>query len=573
MKKFLYILLGTCVFILQPLSSLAFYDDVPTTHPYYKPIKTLQEQGLLPEEANNKFRPDDLLRKTELYKFLLTYGKAEISSVTDLPYADTNNTADYAPYIQTALNLNILIPIGQNQPFNPALAPAKRQVLNTMFSTLGIGTNYFFDRTNFIFTDVNPESDLAPLAQKTAEIGIFDTEDPSKFSAARRLTRGEAADYLYKINQYSPQTALNPPVQPLPTQRKSDITEDNPELSTFVDVWDTLQNDFLYKEQLDNDKMLYGAIQGLLTNINDIYTVFQEPAEAEAFLNELSGDFEGIGIIIELIDGKITIISPLTGSPAEKMGLKPNDVITKINDENIVGKSLDYVAAKIRGPSGSQVKIAVLRSGKTLEFIVDRDFILISTVNHKVIEENNKQIGYLQITTFGEDTDDEFAQAVDQLTQEDLDGIILDLRNNPGGYMTKAIEIIGYFTQEAKKAVILEFNDGSKDSYLSKANGKLAGYETVILINEGSASASEILAGALQDYKTGKLIGTKSFGKGRVQQLNQYDDNSIFKYTVSKWLTPLGRDINEVGLAPDKIVERGTGTTDLQLNTALAEFN
>lgn len=578
MRKFLpQIILTFTLLIAQSISVLAFYEDVPQEHEYYDSIKTLYDLGRLPEEPQNLFRPNDLLKKAELYKFIIAFAQTDLSSEIALPFIDTVNSTDYASYLQTALDLGILEAIGVNPEFFPDQTVAKHSALSKMFKILGVGTSFFFDKENFTFNDLNPNSATAVVAAKAFDLGIVEKDKPERFKMAKRIKRSEAADYLYKIYKYSPgspqlrTTTINVTLNNSGTI-DSDITE-NQTFATFLDIWESIQDKYLYKDQLDNDQLLYGAIKGMVDQLDDEYTVFQEPEKAISLINSLSGDYEGIGIIIEIIDSNITIISPFKDSPAEEVGLKANDIIIKVDGESIVGASLDAVSGKIKGPAGSTVKITILRDNQEKTFTVKREFILISTVTNEVLYSSGKPIGYISILSFNDDTYEELVNAATELLTQNPDGLIIDLRNNPGGYLDVAVNMLGLFTKDSKTAVTLQYGDGSEEVYKTNGNGLLADYEMVVLVNEGSASASEIMAGALQDYGTAKLIGTQTFGKGSVQELKQYDDNSLFKYTISKWLTPNGREINGVGLTPDKIVESQNGDTDdEQLNAALAEF-
>lgn len=576
-KFFQQIILTFALLIAQSISAFAFYEDVPEDHEYYNSIKTLYDIGRLPEEPQNLFRPDDLLKKAELYKFVIAFAQTDLSAEIALPFIDTTNDADYVAYIQTALDLGILEPIGINPEFFPDQTVAKHSTLSKMFKILGVGTSFFFDKKAFTFSDLNPNSQTAVIAAKALDLGIVEKDKPEKFKMAKRIKRSEAADYLYRIYKYSPSiTQIRPATITITLDNSSGIDSDitqNKTFATFLDIWESIQDKYLYKDQLDNDQLLYGAIQGMVGQLDDEYTVFQEPEKALTLINSLSGDYEGIGIIIEIINNNITIISPFKDSPAQKVGLKANDIIIKVDGESVVGASLDAVSGKIKGPAESSVKITVLRENQEKTFTVKREFILISTVTGEILYSGGKPIGYISILSFNEDTYEELANAANELLKDKPNGFIIDLRNNPGGYLDVAVNMLGLFTKDSKTAVTLKYGDGSEDIYKTNGNGLLADYEMVVLVNEGSASASEIMAGALQDYGTAKLIGTKTFGKGSVQELKQYDDNSLFKYTISKWLTPNGQEINGIGLTPDKIVESQNGDTDdEQLNAALAEF-
>lgn len=548
--------------LLFATQASAFYNDVPETYKYYESIKTLYDLGKLPDSEN--FEPDKYLKKQDLYQFILTYGESKITLAVALPYSDIDNNSPYAPYIQTAINLNILKPSSFNPKFEPNQTISKHFALSTMFKTLGIGTDYFFDRNTFPFEDLKADSNTAVIAQKAAELGIFETPNMRFFKMAKRITKAEAADYLYKIYQYSPDIAVT-----IDTE-KTLINHES--FETFLDVWTILQTKYFYKNEINFRDLIFGAIRGMTDKLSDKYTVFQEPDEAEAFMDSLSNEFEGIGIVIDLIEDDITIISPLKDSPAETAGLKSNDIITKVDGESVIGESLTKVVSLIKGEKGTEVEITVLRDGKEKTYTVVRDFILLNTIESEILEgSGGKNIGHIRIISFGERTYEDFDEAAKNLLEEDIDGLIVDLRSNPGGYMDVAVNIISLFVDEIKTAVTLKFSDGSEENYKTNSNGLLKNIKTVVLINEGSASASEILAGALKDYEIAKLIGKKSFGKGSVQEIAQYKDNSLLKYTISNWLTPNGTNINGEGLAPDVEISN-TENNDDQLDRALEEF-
>ncbi|MDA1060929.1 MAG: S41 family peptidase, partial [bacterium] len=472
-------------FILQSQSVFGFYSDVNIDHPYYSHIKTLYDQGHL-DQDDEIFRPDDKLKLSELYELILNYSNYTLSSEINLPYVDTSNDSDYAPYIQTAIDLKILLPFGVNPELNPNKTVSKHRALSNIFKSFGIGNKYIYDKEDFPFTDLNPNSLTASIAARAAELGIFE-DTANLFKMSKRITRGEAAYYLYKINN-QPQTftftitpTLNSSGEELP---------DAENFSTFLDVWSSLKNDYLYKDELNGEELIFGAIKGMLTNVSDKYTVFEEPVDAEDLLSTLSGDYEGIGIIIEIIDKNITIVSPFSGSPAEQAGLKANDIIIEVDNENVIGNTLSEVASKIKGPSGTEVLIKVLRDLTEQSFTVARNFILLTTVNGKTLTSENKNIGYIQIVNFGEDTYEELIQTITDLVENSPDGFIIDLRNNPGGFLDVAVNIFGLFSEEIITAVKLEYGDGHIEEYKTNGNGLLRNYQIVVLINEGSASAS-----------------------------------------------------------------------------------
>jgi len=548
-------------------SIFAFYSDVSTSYIYHDEIKALYDTKLLPEEPNNMFYPDQPLKMPDLYKFILSFGETSLSTKINLPYLDTNNEASYAKYLQTAIDMKILNPL-PNSYFGVNLAVTKRMALETMFRVLGIGVNQLFDRDYFIFRDLSENSGIAPLAQKTYEMGILE-EDQDMFKMAKTVTRGEAAYYLYMINAYNPEGIIRITVND--TYGNTDEITQDEEFDALSGVYSALKNKYLYQEDLDKENLLYDAINGLLSKVKDQYTVFEEPSDSSV-LDSLSNEYEGVGMSLDLIDNNITIVSPFKDSPAERAGLKANDIIIEIDGKSVIGESAEYVSSKLRGEKGTTVKVTILRKGQRLEFTLTRETIKYLSVEYEVKTYNGKSIAYINVANFGDDTYEEFLDAAKEIVANNkIKGIILDLRNNPGGYMDVAVDMVGLFTDDTKTAVKLKFYDGSISEYKTSGNGMLNGYETVVLINEGSASASEIVAGAMKDYKLATIIGKKSFGKGSVQEITTFEDDSTFKYTISYWLTPNGNSINKLGITPDKVVEN-TGTTDTQLNTALAQF-
>ena len=329
------------------------------------------------------------------------------------------------------------------------------------------------------------------------------------------------------------------------------------DFSLFWDAWAKVQEKFVNRDKLDNQQMIYGAIAGMLSALKDPYTVFMTPEENKEFSQAMQGNFEGIGAEIGIRKSVLTIISPLEGTPAKKAGLMAGDKILKINDEITAGMSVEEAVSRIRGPKGTEVRLTIVRDGwdTAKEIKITREVINIPIIKLEMKEVNGKTVARLILYHFTENSTIEFEKAARQILTSKAQGIILDLRDNPGGYLESAVEIASWFLPEGKLVVAEDFGNGKKDEHFSEGINKLAGYQTVILINQGSASASEILAGALRDNLNIKLIGEKSFGKGSVQQLEQMSNGTSLKITVAKWLTPSGHSIMEEGLEPDVKVE------------------
>lgn len=331
------------------------------------------------------------------------------------------------------------------------------------------------------------------------------------------------------------------------------------DFSIFWEAWRKIERNFLAKEKIDYQKMVYGAIRGMIASLEDPHTTFFSPSETEDFEEELSGRYQGIGMEIAIREKKLTVISPLEGTPAQKAGLQPGDRILAINNTSTEKISIEEATQLIRGPEGTEVSLLISRKiwKEPKKITLKRTFIKIPTLKLEFKEIQNKPlIVYLKIYQFNRILDSEFQKASWKILNSQADRIILDLRFNPGGILDVAQNISGWFL---KKGEIVAWQDFGKDKprkvYKAKGSSKFSNYPMVILINQGSASGAEILAGALRDNRGVKLIGEKSFGKGSVQEPVFLQDGSSLKITIAKWLTPNGDSIDEKGLIPDIEVE------------------
>ncbi|HSH18644.1 MAG TPA: S41 family peptidase [Candidatus Saccharimonadales bacterium] len=329
------------------------------------------------------------------------------------------------------------------------------------------------------------------------------------------------------------------------------------------EVYDELRAN--YDGKLTEEQLITGMKEGLAEATGDPYTEFFTAKEAKDFQGQINNSFSGIGAELgKDKDDNLIIVAPIAGFPAEKAGLKPQDIITTINGESTGNLSIDEAVGKIRGDKGTKVTLEVVR-GRTqpLSFTITRDDIKIESVKSEILEGN---IGYLTVTTFGTDTADLFTAAANKLKQENVKGIILDLRGNPGGVLDAAVQMSEQWLPAGKLILEEKRGDVVIERYESKGPGQLQGIPTVVLINEGSASASEIMAGALRDNKAARLIGEKSYGKGVVQQPICVGGNSGFgagggcqgdmlKVTVASWFRPNGQNINKKGITPDQTVK------------------
>jgi carboxyl-terminal processing protease len=320
--------------------------------------------------------------------------------------------------------------------------------------------------------------------------------------------------------------------------------------STVDQVYRDLRNKF--DGNLDNEALLIGMKRGLVEAAGDNYTSFLDKEEAGEFQDQLNGTFEGIGAQLAK-DGEYVIIeTPLSGYPAEKAGLKARDTIIRIDDQDAVGIAVAEAVERIRGEKGTSVKLSVVRSGEVLEFNIVRETISIPSV--EISYESDGKIGVIKINSFGSDTVNLVNTAATEFKQRGVRGIIVDVRNNPGGFLDGAVKVSQNWLKKGQ-VVVEEKRDGKVvQSFTATSDGKLVGIPTKVLINEGSASASEILAGALRDNNAASLVGITTFGKGSVQETVFYDFG-LLKVTVARWFTPAGKNIDESGIEPDTKVE------------------
>lgn len=346
----------------------------------------------------------------------------------------------------------------------------------------------------------------------------------------------------------------------------------NVDFDQFWEVWNKISQNYIDKTVIDPQKMVYGAISGMVNSLDDPYTVFLTPEQNKDTKEELGGSFEGIGAQLGFKDHQLIIVAPLSQTPAEKAGIRPGDAILRIDGKETTGITLPEAVSKIRGPKGTKVKLSILheKEEKPIELEIARDTIVVKSVEWEKKEANGKIIAYLKLTRFGDTTSSEWDKAVDEIKSSHISKIILDVRNDPGGYLSGSIYIASEFLLDGT-VVIQENGNGEKKVQTVNRKGRLISEKLVVLINRGSASASEIVAGALQDRKRAILIGETSFGKGTVQEAIDLEKGAGLHITTAKWLLPSNRWIDKVGLKPDveEAIDEKNPASDTQLNRAL----
>lgn len=323
------------------------------------------------------------------------------------------------------------------------------------------------------------------------------------------------------------------------------------DFNEFWSVWDTIEKKSV-KRPVDEIQLYHGALAGLVGSLGDPYSVYFPPDIAEQFQEELQGSFSGIGAEVGAKDGRIVIVSALAGTPADRAGLKTADIISEIDSKSTAGLTVDEAVKRIRGPEGTTVVLTIDRTqGQKAPFqvTIKRERIALQSVTHTDLPDG---VMLITIKSFDEQTDKLFQDAVAAAQEKKSRGIILDLRNNPGGFFDTSISVASEWLQDAQ-TVVAERGAGetSRHDYTTVGSHRLYGIPTVVLVNGGTASAAEIVSGALQDHQAATIIGTKSFGKGSVQEYEQLPDGSGLKLTVALWYTPNDRSINELGITPD----------------------
>jgi len=353
-----------------------------------------------------------------------------------------------------------------------------------------------------------------------------------------------------------------------PDEVKTYLSEDV-DFDIFMTVWNMLKTRYV-DQPVSETKLFYGVMQGMVAGLDDPYSVFLEPKVSEEFTESLNGRFEGIGAEIAIKHEILTIVNPLPGSPAQSAGLKPKDKVLEIDGKSTEGMGLDEAVRRIRGEAGTEVVLKVYREHVEdyIDIPIVRDTIKVVSVTWEMKDDN---IAYIYMRNFNTDTTSVFKDIQKEVIQQNPKGVIFDLRNNSGGFLQTSIDVASAWVDD--KVVVSErSNDGYKE-YRSQGRSMFKDIPTVVLINGGSASASEIVAGALQDYEVAYLIGEQSFGKGSVQVLEELEDGSSVKFTIARWYTPNDRSIDEEGVMPDEeieLTEEDFGNdVDPQLNRAL----
>jgi len=557
MKKIIVSLLAS---VLLFVTLGIAYDDIPADSPYFYAIEYLRRNDVFPNQKF--FKPDTLVTKADFVKYLVKLNSPEfkIGKKVHLPFKDTNDNAWYAPYFDEAVKLGILDK--RDEKVEPYKKLGVIEALTLLFHSQSIPIPTRYVISDMPYKDLKNNKAAIPLIMRALEFDLIAPQKPDLVGIYRKVTKAEAARMIYKMDLVNLEG---------PGKKPSDLGSLDIRLQKIISAWQLIHSNFVDRDKIDSDQIADKALRAMVEKLDDPYSAYLDPKENQAFSDDLDGQIEGIGAYLEIDEeGNVTIVSPMRGSPAEKAGVMAGDVIKKVDDTDIAGLTLYETVNKIKGPKGTTVKLTLDRNGSTVTVTVTRDVINIKALDYEV---KNDNIMVIKLSEFNSNAAGEFTE-VAEITQNNpaIKGVILDLRNNPGGLLDAAVSILGNLLPTGSDAVTIEYNYFNYTQATSGL-GELSKYPLVVLINKGSASASEIVAGAIKDYGTGKIIGETSFGKGTVQEVNYFVDNSSLKLTVAKWLTPKGHSIQKNGITPDIEVINGTGTTtDYQMERALSQI-
>ena len=547
----------------QILSIILLVILIPTTS-FASQLNTMESVDEVQMRSNQN------ITKLDLIKILLEKDgfNKELETKEDQIFEDVD--IEYRPQVEKMRQLGVIHFNSDNPRLSPNRELSLWKLLYMVFKYEGIPVKKFLIETETFESQVQNIAGhhfMAPVFEKALELGLV-KPNQGKIFFLRPVKLPEFISILEQLNSDSPaRTTVKTVINPVTDLQKQDTYK------VLENVWNRIKRDYIENNTIDETKLLYGAIEGMVEALDDPFSTFQVPKEYSEFKKNLSSKFEGIGASLYMNENdELEIISPISNSPAESAGLLPGDIITKANGIKLKGLSIEDAIDLIKGPSGTQVQLEIERGSETLEFKITRAKIDIPLVSAEVHSGN---IGYIKIRSFGFSVSDSFKKLYDEIDPE-TNNLIIDLRSNPGGYLNEAIKIADLFLPANKAIVNVKYNDATEITQ-SEDDKSIQPGKIAILINKGSASASEILAAALKENLNNvTIIGENSFGKGTVQELISYTDNSALKLTIAEWLSPTMKKINKVGVRPD--IEVISQMSDLSskndpvLNRALLEL-
>jgi len=565
-KKLSFAVVATLILALP--ASVSAYSDISASDPDFEEIEFVEELGIFP---GSNFNPSETLTKGEFARAIVMAKGVDISGVEVLqPYNDV--PVSLAPYVELLRRANAVNYPIISKKFETDSNVALWQAVKIGMVYNGLPIANVFDVSEFKNNvgNLSENAVFAPVISAAAKADLVD----GNVSPFRPLTRRKFAVLATNLEivaqKFNEATGSLPGViRVTDSGPKSNVLTPE-QVEIFEDVFGRVLNDYVDKSEIEQEDLFYGSLEGLVGKLNDPFSVFQEPEVLEAFQDSLSNQVEGIGASIAIENGNLVIVSPLVGSPAEQAGLLPGDIIQKINGDDAGNLTLTKAVSKIKGRAGTKVTLTIVRGSSVFDVTITRAEISIPSVT---VEVTSNDVAIIKVNNFGIGASSSFNRAVDQLNLSAVDGIVLDLRNNPGGFLDSAISMADNFLDKGDVVVQVQDAEGDTEEFFASKSPAFSGIKTAVLINEGTASAAEILAVALKEHRVATLVGQTTYGKGTVQELVTYNDNSALKLTIAKWLTPFGAVIDKTGVTPDEFVtlsasDRSVGN-DPQLNRAL----
>ncbi|MFH1546845.1 MAG: S41 family peptidase [Patescibacteria group bacterium] len=565
MFSFHKFLLGLLIFLLAGNPVFAFFNDVEDGELAPEVIEFLRANGI--GEATENFYPK---RPIALVEFLaMGFAAAE---VVDLPKNVASRFEDvaagdwFAPFVAKAEQFGLLEDF-RGEKLLPNRPLSRGEAVKLGLEIFGVGVPITLPEEEFGFQDLRKSHRFARYVFRALKAGLVDPISDENFGMTRRMNRKEAAQFFYNLANFEEGGGVTIIVQ-------NGQTSEIPGWLLFETVWQEAVEKFLFEEKVNERKMLHGALQGVVGSLDDPHSEFYTPEQTRLQTGSLSGEIEGIGVYIEKDeeDRGVLVIAPIFSSPADRAGLRSGDVITSVDGESLAGLSLAEAANLTRGEAGSTGVYGILRNGKEFEVKILREKIKIDSIS---VEFRNR-IAIVDINQFTSNLPEDFAKIAAQILEQHPEGIVLDLRNNGGGLVNSAVDLLGYFLPEGAIVASQKFRPGLESyniDYRTSREPILHGFRTLVLVNQGSASASEIVAAALQDHNVASVVGEQTFGKGTVQEISFFEDGTALKLTVAHWLSPRQQPIEGNGVTPDfEAVDNPETPADEALDQVLEMF-
>jgi carboxyl-terminal processing protease len=542
MFSFRKIFLSFIAFSFVANSAFAVFDDVAEGEFEPAVIEWLRSKKIGDTQAN--FYPRRPITLAEFLAMGLTAAGIEEQALVkniDSKFTDVGVGDWFNPFVVEAEKLRLLegfrgerlLP---NRPMN------RGEAVQLSLEIFGIGVPLTLPDEEFGFRDVRESHRLARFIFRAVKMGVIDPESDDAFGVTRRVSRAEAAQLFYNLANFEegPQIIIQSGTSRIPGW------------PLFETVWREAQDKFLHADQISDSKMLHSALQGVVDSLEDPYSEFYTPEQTRIQTSDLSGEIEGIGVYIEKDseDRGVLVVAPLFNSPADQAGLRTGDVIIAVDGKSLAGLPLMEATNLTRGPAATTGTYTILRGDKKFDVQILRQKIKIDSIS---VEFKNR-IAIVDINQFTSTLPKDFAKIAEQIKQQRPLGIVIDLRNNGGGLVTSAVDLLGYFLPESAIVAHQEFRPGLESrnvKYNTKRAPTLDGFRTLVLVNQGTASASEIVAAALQDHNLGTVVGEQTFGKGTVQEISFFENGTALKLTVAHWLSPRRQPIQDFGVTPD----------------------